>query len=686
MSRKYALIIGNSEYTDTGLAQLTAPGKDAEDFARVLGDKEICEFDEVKTLLNQSSHVVREAIDEFFHQKKPDDLIILYFSGHGVRDELGQLYLAVKNTNRFRLRSTAIRSDFIRESMDQSRSRRQVLILDCCNSGAFSQGTKAATGVSIGTSTAFESGYGRIILTASDSTQFAWEGDKVIGETDNSLFTHFLVQGLEGIADRDGDGKITVDELYDYAYEQVKLSTPKQTPSKFSNKQQGEIILRQNIRIEDTVPVPLPDDLIAAINSSMPFVREGAVRQLEEIMKGRNLGLIRSARLALEKMENEDDSRRVSQLSTKALETIRQQELDEKRIVTDLAKGIVRHTTRIAGNEINSLLKHRDKRLLKEKANTEEKLENTKVETSKKNKEEVKQFANQNKLRETKLLFLKYIKTNFNQLKLFFHKIISYIRNVLKKTATFFKSTSKNRSKIYIASTLIISLTAASFIFYSQDSNNVLYFSGRLGVEFYHYDGEQIDRVQNLGFGQKWLPVKSAFGELYFTSNRDGKAEIYQLTNDGSVIRITNTPGNGQSWSPTMDAFGHLYFASNREGKTEIYELKKNAEVVRVTHTPNSWESWSPTTTTFGRLFFTSNRSGKAEIYELLRSGDSKQYTKTPGEAESWSPVIIGSNIFFTSNRDNKKRVYKLNPLATAIVDFESWTTRKPEILPNPSP
>jgi hypothetical protein len=36
MSSKYALIIGNSEYVDPGLAQLTAPGKDTEDFARVL--------------------------------------------------------------------------------------------------------------------------------------------------------------------------------------------------------------------------------------------------------------------------------------------------------------------------------------------------------------------------------------------------------------------------------------------------------------------------------------------------------------------------------------------------------------------------------------------------------------------------------------------------------------------------
>ena len=206
MSGKYALIIGNTEYIDSGLAQLTAPGKDAEDFARVLRDKEICAFDDVNVLLNEPEHVVRGNIDEFFDQKKPDDLLVLYFSGHGVRDEFGALYLAVKNTIRARLRSTAIKSDYIREAMDQSRSKRQILILDCCNSGAFAQGTKAEIGGAMGMTTAFQ-GYGRFVLTASDATQFAWEGNKVIGETQNSLFTHFLVKGLEGEADREGDGK-----------------------------------------------------------------------------------------------------------------------------------------------------------------------------------------------------------------------------------------------------------------------------------------------------------------------------------------------------------------------------------------------------------------------------------------------------------------------------------------------
>ena len=301
MSGKFALIIGNTEYTDPGLAQLTAPGQDAEDFARVLEDREICAFDQVNILLNQFSSTVIETIDEFFDQKKPDDLLVLYFSGHGLRDELGALYLAVKNTNRARLRSTAVKSDYIRDAMNQSRSKRQVVILDCCNSGAFSQGMKAEVGGTMGMVSAFE-GYGRYVLTASDEIQFAWEGDKIIGETENSLFTHFLLKGLRGDADSDSDGRITVDELYDYAYEQISRLTPKQTPRKDASKQEGEIVLRQIMRIEDIKPVPLPDDLINEIEDLRPFVREAAVQRLEKILRGKNIGMARSAIEALEKI------------------------------------------------------------------------------------------------------------------------------------------------------------------------------------------------------------------------------------------------------------------------------------------------------------------------------------------------------------------------------------------------
>ena len=371
MSSKFALIIGNTEYIDPGLAQLTAPGKDAEDFARILKDKDLCAFDEVRIVLNQLSSSVIETVDEFFDQKKTDDMLVLYFSGHGVRDEMGLLYLAVKNTIRSRLRSTAIRSDYIREAMDQSRSKRQILILDCCNSGAFPQGTKAEVGGAMGMTRAFQ-GYGRFVLTASDATQFAWEGDKVIGQTDNSLFTHFLVKGLEGDADNDGDGKITVDELYDYAYDQISRVTPKQTPTKSASKVEGEIVLRQFTHLEDIKPVALPDDLISEIEDLRPYVREAAVQKLEKIVKGKNIGMARSAIEALEKIAADDNTtRRVLQIATQVLESVRQaeQKAEEERSAREEAE-----------------------RLPRLKAE-EERLDNEKAEAERKAKEEVEKIA-----------------------------------------------------------------------------------------------------------------------------------------------------------------------------------------------------------------------------------------------------------------------------------------------------
>jgi hypothetical protein len=175
-------------------------------------------------------------------------------------------------------------------------------------------------------------GYGRFVLTASDATQFAWEGDKIIGETDNSLFTHFLVKGLEGEADRDGDGKITVDELYDYAFDQISKVTPKQTPTKSSSKVEGEIVLRQFTRIDDIKPVALSDDLISEVEDLRPYVREAAVQKLEKIIKGKNIGLARSAIEALEKIVVDDNTtRRVAQMAAQVLESVRQAEIGGRK-------------------------------------------------------------------------------------------------------------------------------------------------------------------------------------------------------------------------------------------------------------------------------------------------------------------------------------------------------------------
>ncbi|HET9915301.1 MAG TPA: caspase family protein, partial [Anaerolineales bacterium] len=143
MPSKFALVIANTEYQDESFAKLTAPGKDAEEFAQVL--RELAIFDDVQVLLNEGEGRTRRAIARFFAERKRDDLLLLYFSGHGIRNEQGQLFLAANDTDISILEASGIPSEFVTGMMNNSRSQRQLLILDCCNSGAFAHGTKSAS-------------------------------------------------------------------------------------------------------------------------------------------------------------------------------------------------------------------------------------------------------------------------------------------------------------------------------------------------------------------------------------------------------------------------------------------------------------------------------------------------------------------------------------------------------------
>jgi len=343
--RRIALIIGNSEYDDASLARLKTPDADVGVLAEVLRSPDIGGFDEVITLVNEPFATIYPEIAHFFAGKKRDDLLLLYFSGHGVLDDQGRLFLAVKNTRGSLLRGTAIPATFITEEMDGSNSRRQVLILDCCHSGAFARGTKGILGASVGTATAFEgTGYGRVVLTATDATQYAWEGDQVIGEAVQSLFTHYLIGGLKtGEADADADGRVTLDELYDYVYEQVVDKTPKQTPGKWSYRQQGEIVIARNPRPVVKL-VALPSELQQSIEDPRSWVREGAVRELDRLLHGGRPSLAQAAREALTRLAG-DDSRRVSTAAAASLaayadeQHAKEQELEQARRAREAAQA-----------------------------------------------------------------------------------------------------------------------------------------------------------------------------------------------------------------------------------------------------------------------------------------------------------------------------------------------------------
>lgn len=318
--KRAALVIASSQFDDEQLSQLMAPTQDVKALAQVLEDPDIGGF-EVKTIINKSSYEVMGAIEDFFADRKPNDLILLYFSGHGVKDQKGRLYYATPNTNRRRLLSTAIPATIVNDIMLRSRSRKQVLILDCCHSGAFAKGMIARADEAIGSRVGINEqlgGRGRFVLTASDALEYAFEGDDVRGEGVRSVFTTALVQGLSnGDADRDGDGNIDLDELYDYVYEQVKRKTPLQNPEKWDLGLRGKIFVAKNPNPVIS-PAELPPELQEAIADPLVWKREGAVIELKRLLQSNDKGLALAARTVLEQL-SEDDSRRVSNAALRAL-------------------------------------------------------------------------------------------------------------------------------------------------------------------------------------------------------------------------------------------------------------------------------------------------------------------------------------------------------------------------------
>lgn len=303
MGRRLALLVATYEYQDAGLRRLTAPAHDAEALAGVLRDPGIADF-EVTTLVNEPHYRVGEAIGDLFRDRRRDDLTLLYFTGHGLKDDEGRLHLATGNTRRDNLAFTSLPAEQIDRAMTGCASRQQVLILDCCYSGAFPAGRLAKGDADMHTLERFR-GRGRSVLTASDATQYSFEGDQVHGLAPQSVFTRHLVSGLrDGSADLDGDGDITLDELYAYVHDKVVEEMPQQRPKKQENVE-GRIVIARNVNWR------LPEHLRHALSSPVAADRLGAIEGLAHRFQVGNTTVREQIAREMRRLVD-DDSRSVS--------------------------------------------------------------------------------------------------------------------------------------------------------------------------------------------------------------------------------------------------------------------------------------------------------------------------------------------------------------------------------------
>lgn len=193
---RVALLVATDVYTDPALKRLRAPRHDATALATVLADPEIGGY-QVETLVNQPCNEIRIRVDELFAEAARNDLVLFYISGHGIKDEVGRLHFASTDTQRSRLASTAVHSEWIRGLIDNSRARQTVVWLDCCYGGAFPTGMvlKADETVDVVPQLTAH-GQGIAVMTASTHLQFAFEpGNRVRDAAPRSVFTDAIVAG-----------------------------------------------------------------------------------------------------------------------------------------------------------------------------------------------------------------------------------------------------------------------------------------------------------------------------------------------------------------------------------------------------------------------------------------------------------------------------------------------------------
>ncbi|HYX18221.1 MAG TPA: caspase family protein [Nostoc sp.] len=241
---KVALLIGVSEY-EPGLNPLPGAVKDVEAMQQVLLHSEMGGFTEtdIMVLKNPQRQDMEEAIENLFAHRQKDDLLVLFFSGHGIKDDTGRLFLATRTTRKTPrgdlIRSSAVAASVVHESMSRSRSKRQVVILDSCFSGAFAEGLSAKDDGSVNIREQL-GGEGRAVLTSSSSTQYSFEQQG----SDLSIYTRYLIEGITtGAADLDEDGVVSIDELHEYASQKVREIQPTMRPEIYTSREGFKIRL-----------------------------------------------------------------------------------------------------------------------------------------------------------------------------------------------------------------------------------------------------------------------------------------------------------------------------------------------------------------------------------------------------------------------------------------------------------
>ena len=280
----YALLVGISEFVDPRLAKLNAPKSDVEAFANVLRDPARGGFDSVVTCIDQELQAIRDQLAALLDDRNPDDMVLLFYSGHGIMTKGQRLFLATGQTSFDRPQARSLAAVEMRDMLEQTRAGKQVVILDCCHSGAFVDGAKGVAQTVTGDTFSSDNAEGQYVLTATDALQFAYDATGALRESEVapslSRFTGWLVDAIgKGEAAPDKD-RITLDAVFDYLSRRARVEAAGMTPKRFVKRNSGEMVIAKNPAAQ---PAKLPDEVIAQLDSKDWQVRRDAVVALGKL-------------------------------------------------------------------------------------------------------------------------------------------------------------------------------------------------------------------------------------------------------------------------------------------------------------------------------------------------------------------------------------------------------------------
>ncbi|OLR93162.1 type VII secretion protein EccCb [Actinokineospora bangkokensis] len=215
MAERRALLVGTSRYEDPALPTLNAPVKETRQLSELLNDPDIGGF-AATALIDERKAVVEREVEELFADRGVDDHVLLYVSGHGIKNADNQLFFATTDTRQDRPYSTAIPAVLVQQLLRECQARFKAVILDCCYSGSFAPGAVTKSGMAVDVSAL---GEGTFVITATNALDPAFEDERMVfgNSTPYSVFTDVLIAGLAtGAAARPGSDEITADDLYDF--------------------------------------------------------------------------------------------------------------------------------------------------------------------------------------------------------------------------------------------------------------------------------------------------------------------------------------------------------------------------------------------------------------------------------------------------------------------------------------